>query len=84
MSETPKPSQDPWAAFGRIGGGVLFYGAVGFFLDRWLDTSFIVGLGIVIGAGLGTYAVMASLRNNDAGQPDRNARATAPLDEVNE
>lgn len=60
MSETPHI--DPWATFGRIMGGVLVYGGVGFLLDRWLDTSFMVGLGIVVGAALGIYAVVASLR----------------------
>lgn len=54
---------DPWAAFGRITSGVLAYGAIGFALDRWLGTSFIVGLGIVLGAALGIYTVVASLHS---------------------
>lgn len=63
MSDKPPPrSQDPWAAFGRIGGGVLVYGGIGFLLDRWWDTSFVVGLGIVFGATLGIHTVMVSLR----------------------
>jgi ATP synthase protein I len=63
MNDTPS-GQDPWAAYGRIGGGVLVYGAAGYLLDRWLGTSFIVGIGIVVGAGLGLYAVLASLRSH--------------------
>lgn len=63
MSETPPPrAQDPWVAFGRIGGGVLFYGGAGFILDRVLDTSFIVGIGVVLGAALGIYTIAVSLR----------------------
>ena len=46
-----------------IGGGVLVYGGAGFLLDRWMGTSFMVGIGIVLGAGLGIYTVLASLRN---------------------
>ena len=63
MNTTP-PSRDddPWVAFGRIGGGVLVYSIAGFLLDRWLGTTFIVGIGIVVGAGLGIYTVMNSQR----------------------
>lgn len=60
-------SQDPWVAVGRIGGGVITYGGAGFLLDLWWDTSFMVGLGIVLGAALGIYTVLATLRN-DAGR----------------
>ena len=42
-------------AFGYIVAGVLFYGAVGYGLDRWLGTSLLVVLGILAGAGLGIY-----------------------------
>lgn len=62
MSETPAASSnDAWAAFGRIVGGVLVYGGIGFGLDHWLGTSFIVGIGIVVGAALGIYTIFASL-----------------------
>ena len=46
---------DPWHAFGYLVAGVLFYGAVGWALDRWLGTSFLVVIGILFGAGLGIY-----------------------------
>lgn len=64
MSDTP-PSRavDPWSAFGRIVGGVVFYGAIGYGLDYWWGTEFMVGIGIVLGAVLGIYTVYASLRN---------------------
>ena len=58
----PSREQDPWAAFGRIGGGVIVYGLIGFGLDRWWGTTFMVGIGIVVGALLGIYTVAASLR----------------------
>jgi ATP synthase protein I len=46
---------DPWQAFGYLVAGVLFYGLLGWLLDRWLDTSFFVVAGIFVGAGLGIY-----------------------------
>ena len=60
MSETPH--FDPWTSFARILAGVILYGGAGFLLDQWWGTSFMVGVGIVAGAGLGIYTVVASLR----------------------
>jgi ATP synthase protein I len=54
-----RPHRDPnpqaQQAFGYIVAGVLFYGAIGYGLDRWLGTSLLVVLGIFVGAGLGIY-----------------------------
>lgn len=49
------PHGDPWHAFGYLVSGVLVYGFVGWLLDRWWGTSFMVALGILVGAGLGIY-----------------------------
>jgi hypothetical protein len=49
------PKGDPWQAFAYLVSGVLFYGFIGWALDRWLGTSFLVILGIFVGAGLGIY-----------------------------
>jgi len=59
-SRPPSRSTDPWAAFGRVTGGVLVYGAIGFGLDRWWGTSFVVAIGVILGAVLGTYTVFRS------------------------
>ncbi|KQT94866.1 hypothetical protein ASG49_02925 [Marmoricola sp. Leaf446] len=53
------PRGDPWHAFGYIVAGVLFYGLLGWLVDQWLGTSFVVALGILIGAGLGIYMTIA-------------------------
>ncbi len=54
---SPEPPQgDPWLAFGHQVAGVLLYGGIGWALDRWLDTSFLVVVGILVGAWLGIYA----------------------------
>lgn len=50
-----RPKGDPWQAFSYLVAGVLFYGMVGWALDRWLGTSFLVIVGIFVGAGLGIY-----------------------------
>ena len=50
-----RPQGDPWQAFSYLVAGVLFYGFVGWALDRWLDTRFFVIIGIFLGAGLGIY-----------------------------
>lgn len=53
------PRGDPWHAFGYLTSGVLFYGGIGWVLDAWLDTRFLVVVGILIGAGLGIYMTFA-------------------------
>ncbi|WP_244929350.1 AtpZ/AtpI family protein [Nocardioides sp. W7] len=35
--------------------GVFLYGLIGWGLDRWLGTSFLVAVGVIAGAALGTY-----------------------------
>lgn len=54
-----RPKGDPWHAYGYLMAGVLFYGALGWLADRWLGTSFLVAIGILIGAGLGIYLTVA-------------------------
>lgn len=44
---------DPWVAFSYLVTGVGFYGILGWLADRWLGTSFLVAVGILLGAGLG-------------------------------
>ena len=53
------PGGDPWHAFGYLTAGVLVYGGLGWALDRWLGTSFLVVIGILSGAGLGIYMTFA-------------------------
>jgi ATP synthase protein I len=55
LPDEDRPRGDPWHAFGYLVAGVLLYGLLGWGLDRWLGTSFLVGIGILVGAGLGIY-----------------------------
>jgi hypothetical protein len=55
------PSQgggDPWAAFGYLVAGVAVYGALGWGLATWLHASYLLPIGIVVGAVLGLVMVM--------------------------
>lgn len=72
MSETPvravhgpgddQPGGDPWAAFGYLVAGVVFYGAIGWVLSLWLHASYWIPIGILFGAGFGMYMVFARYR----------------------
>jgi F0F1-type ATP synthase assembly protein I len=48
--------------------GVLFYGAVGWLLDQWLGTRFLVAAGVLLGGGLGTYMMIVQLRRQTAAE----------------
>ena len=50
---------DPWHAFGYLVAGVGLYGFLGWLADEWLGTSFLVVLGILLGAGFGIYMTFA-------------------------
>ncbi|WP_323794310.1 hypothetical protein [Nocardioides sp.] len=56
------PRGDPWNAFGYVVAGVLLYGLVGFGLDRWWGTGFMVAIGIMCGAVLGLYMTWARFK----------------------
>ena len=48
--------------------GVLFYGAVGWVLDQWLGTRFLVAAGVLLGGGLGTYMMVVQLNRLTAAE----------------
>lgn len=64
QNPTPTPGPDgspgdPWHVFGYLVSGVAIYGFLGWLADQWLQTSFLVAVGIVVGAGLGIYMTFA-------------------------
>ncbi|MDQ6937154.1 MAG: hypothetical protein M3140_05520 [Actinomycetota bacterium] len=70
IPDSPAPGGDPWAAFGYIVAGVAFYGALGWGLSVWLDASYWIPIGILVGLGFGMYLVFARYRiggSNSAG-----------------
>lgn len=54
-----RPKGDPWHAFGYVVSGVAFYGLMGWLADRWLGTTFLVALGILVGASFGIFMTFA-------------------------
>jgi hypothetical protein len=71
MSETPSRgdgpgpaprAEDPWAAFGYLVAGVLFYGLVGWVLSLLLHASYWIPIGILVGAALGMFMVFHRYR----------------------
>jgi F0F1-type ATP synthase assembly protein I len=67
--DTP-PSSDPWQAVSYLLSGVLVYGLAGWGLDRWLGTTWIVAVGIIVGAGLGIW--MTWLRSGGGARAKKN------------
>jgi len=39
--------------------GLIFYGGLGWVLDRWLQTSWCLPVGIILGAAAGAYLIIA-------------------------
>ena len=65
-SSDDSPKGDPWHAFGYVVSGVALYGLAGWALDRWLGTTFLVAIGILIGAGFGIYMTYARFNKASA------------------
>ena len=81
-SSSGRPSTDPWHAFGYLTSGVAMYGVLGWLLDRWLGTSFLVAVGILVGAGLGLYLTISRLNAGTApDEGERPQRTTHPTDQ---
>ena len=59
----PEPGADAgWAAIGYLLGGMIFWGGIGWLVDRWLELPR-VGLliGLIGGMAAGVYLVMKKL-----------------------
>ena len=46
-----------WSIIGYLLSGLLFWGGVGWGLDKWLGTTFLLLAGLILGAGSGIYLV---------------------------
>ena len=79
---TTSPTGDPWHAFGYLVSGVAFYGLLGWLADRWLGTSFLVAIGIVLGAGLGVCMTWSRFRAT--ARSDGTARTEERRDDTGE
>ncbi len=81
-SSSGRPTTDPWHAFGYLTSGVAMYGVLGWLLDRWLGTTFLVAVGILVGAGLGLFLTISRLNAGTApDEDDDHPRTTRPTDQ---
>jgi ATP synthase protein I len=46
-----------WTILGYLLSGLLFWGGVGYFADRFFDTAYLTLVGILMGMGGGLYLV---------------------------
>jgi F0F1-type ATP synthase assembly protein I len=65
MSDSP-PEREPsgrgaevvWSIIGTLVAGVLAWGGIGWLLDRWLGTRFLVAVGVVVGMAGAFYLII--------------------------
>lgn len=48
-----------WSAFGALFSGIIVWSAAGWGLDKVFGTRFLLPIGVLLGAGLGIYIVIA-------------------------
>jgi F0F1-type ATP synthase assembly protein I len=48
---------DAYTVLGYLLGGLVFWGGVGYLLDRWLGTSFLVLIGLLVGGAAALYLI---------------------------
>ena len=65
MSESRPPQEPPgrggdivWSIIGTLVAGVLAWGFIGWLLDRWLGTSYLVAVGIIVGMAGAMYLII--------------------------
>jgi ATP synthase protein I len=46
-----------WTIFGYLLSGLLFWGGAGWALDKWLGTTYLVLIGLLVGMGGAIYLV---------------------------
>ncbi|HNA97931.1 MAG TPA: AtpZ/AtpI family protein [Marmoricola sp.] len=68
---SPPPAGDPWVVVSHLIAGVALYGFLGWLLDQWLGTTYIVGIGIVLGAALGSYLTIVRVTRAQSRKSDQ-------------
>ena len=65
MSESGPEREPPgrgadvvWSVIGTLIAGVLAWGGIGWLLDRWLGTRFLVAIGVLVGAAGAFYLII--------------------------
>ncbi|HEU4397217.1 MAG TPA: AtpZ/AtpI family protein [Actinomycetota bacterium] len=63
MSQPERPGRPGgtdivWSILGTLVAGVLAWGGIGWLLDRWLGTRFLVAVGVLVGAAGAFYLII--------------------------
>jgi F0F1-type ATP synthase assembly protein I len=65
MSDSGPPREPPargaemvWSIIGTLIAGVLAWGGIGWLLDRWLGTRYLVAIGILVGMAGAFYLII--------------------------
>ena len=65
MSDSGPPREPPgrggdvvWSIIGTLVAGVLAWGGIGWLLDQWLGTRFLVAVGIIVGMAGAFYLII--------------------------
>lgn len=57
LSNSQNEENALWSIVGYLLSGLLIWGGIGWALDRWLDTTYLVLIGMLLGAGSSIYLV---------------------------
>lgn len=73
-----------WAVTSTLMSGLALFGGIGWLLDRWWGTRFVVAIGCIVGLGLGVYTIVmrygrdpAASTTDDASAGSTNPKGTA-------
>jgi F0F1-type ATP synthase assembly protein I len=57
LSNSKNEENALWSIVGYLLSGLLIWGGIGWGIDRWLDTSYFLLVGFLLGAGASVYLV---------------------------
>lgn len=66
----PAENDDGYRVIAYLVSGILFYGGLGWLLDRWLETSFLLPIGIIVGAVLAIYSIIKRYGNTGSSKTE--------------
>lgn len=63
-----------WAVTSTMLSGIFLFGGMGWLLDRWWGTRFVVAIGVLLGLALAVYAIVMRYGH----EPDRESTSAIP------